>query len=278
MTKFMREQFQYISSSNLTGVSFLSVRMQEFTYSTHAHEEYSIGITRKGRQDFFTNGVFHKSEAGNIIFFNPEQSHDGCAGGSDELEYDMLYIPRETLINLMGSLGCISPNKTRLSDSLFRDELLARSIVSACHHLELRSSIEEEAAFLSITHSVLRLGGGTLDTKKFFGRKDALLLRAQDFILSNIHQKLSIDDICQVANMSKYHFIRVFNEQYGMTPHQYVINCRLNRVKQQLEQGHQTTKIALELGFSDINHLNRQFRRVFGITAYQYQNQFLINS
>lgn len=78
--------------------------------------------------------------------------------------------------------------------------------------------------------------------------------------------------------MSKYHFIRIFNEQYGMTPHQYVINCRLHRVKQQLKQGYQTTKIALELGFSDINHLNRQFRRVFGITPHQYQNQFLINS
>ena len=49
-------QFQYISSDHLDGVKLLTARMKDFVYDKHAHEEYSIGVTLKGRQDFFSSG------------------------------------------------------------------------------------------------------------------------------------------------------------------------------------------------------------------------------
>lgn len=271
---FMQEQFQYVSSPHIAGVSYLSARMQEFTYSMHAHEEYSIGITLKGQQDFFSNGIYHKSQAGNVIFFNPEQPHDGCSGSETGLEYNMLYIPADTLTNLMLTFGQISQNKARLKSSMFQDDLLSLNLIGLFYNIQQPlSNLEEEAILLTMAQSVLRLGGGTPYAKRDLSRKDSLLLRAQDYILSNLEQKFSIDDISQAVNISKYHFIRLFNEQYGMTPHQYVINCRINRAKNQLENGDKASDIALDLGFADINHFNRQFRRVFGITPHQYQIQ-----
>lgn len=86
----MQEQFSYQKSAHTLGLSSFSARIKDFSYSKHAHEEFSIGVTCRGRQDFFSNGTFHKSQAGNVIFFNPEQVHDG--GGKD-MEYEMLYIP-----------------------------------------------------------------------------------------------------------------------------------------------------------------------------------------
>nr|WP_275138692.1 AraC family transcriptional regulator [Vibrio furnissii] len=73
--------------------------------------------------------------------------------------------------------------------------------------------------------------------------------------------------------MSKFHFIRLFNEQFGMTPHQFVLNCRVNRAKQALEVGDKASDVAIDLGFADVSHLNRKFKRVFGITPHQYQRQ-----
>lgn len=272
----MQEQFQYSPSLHTAGLSAFSARMKEFSYDKHAHEEYSIGVTRQGRQDFFSGGAFHKSNAGNVIFFNPEQVHDGCAGAHSELEYDMVYIPESTLVSAMHSLGVVSLNQMRLNESLFHDDILRNQILDLSFRMQqgTLSALEEEAAVIEIAHSIIRRNGTSLHSVQYFGRKDTLLLRAKDFILANLEQKLTVDDICQSANMSKYHFIRLFNEQFGITPHQYVLNCRINRAKQILELGSNTTDVAASLGFADVSHFNRKFKRIFGITPYQYQRQW----
>jgi AraC-like DNA-binding protein len=274
----MQEQFQYLPSQHTDGLSTFSAHMKEFSYDKHAHEEYSIGVTRKGRQDFFSAGTFHKSSVGNVIFFNPEQVHDGCAGAHSALEYEMLYIPEATLMNMMQSLGQISKDQARLKPSLFHDEQLRSQVLHLSQMIRQPaiSALEEEAALLSIAQSVIRLGGGTLNVAEYYSRKDMLLLRAKEYILSNLHQKLSVDEICQTANMSKYHFIRLFNEQFGMTPHQYVLNCRINHAKQALKVGDKVSDVAVNLGFADVSHLNRKFKKIFGITPRQYQRQLVV--
>lgn len=271
----MQEQFQYLPSQHINGLSAFSAQMKEFSYDKHAHEEYSIGVTRKGRQDFFSDGVFHKSNAGNVMLFNPEQVHDGSAGARSELQYEMLYIPQATLINLMRSLGHISDDQARLKSSIFNDEVLRSQVLNLSQMMGQAdlSALEEEAALLAIAQSVIRLGGGTFHSGHYQRRKDTLLLRAKEYILSNLSQKITVDEICQAANMSKYHFIREFNQQFGMTPHQYVLNCRINRAKQALHTGDKVSDVAVNFGFSDVSHLNRKFKKSFGITPHQYQRQ-----
>ncbi|WP_462163036.1 AraC family ligand binding domain-containing protein [Pseudoalteromonas xiamenensis] len=271
----MPERFQYLRSNHHEGLSTFSARITSFSYDKHAHEEYSIGVTRKGRQDFFSSGVFHKSNAGNVIFFNPEQVHDGCAGERTELEYDMIYIPEATLVNLMSTLGRFSKEQARLKMSLFHDIALRDQVLKLGQQMQQpsNSQLEEEAALLNIAQSVVRLGGGTLSEGRNNVRKDKLLLQAKDFIQDNLNTKLTVDDISNAASLSKYHFIRLFNEQFGITPHQYVLNCRLIRAKHAIERGEGALDVAVQFGFSDINHLNRKFKRVFGITPHQYQRQ-----
>ena len=58
---------------------------------------------------------------------------------------------------------------------------------------------------------------------------------------------------------------------FGMTPHQYVINCRVNAARAALDQGAPLTEIALRFGFTDLSHFNRRFKRIYGMTPYQYQ-------
>lgn len=273
----MKEQFQYLPSQHIYGLSAFSAYMKEFSYDKHAHEEYSIGVTCQGRQDFFSNGVFHKSNAGNVIFFNPDQVHDGCSGADSALKYEMLYIPNTTLMNMMKSLGQISKDQARLKLSLFHDETLRNQVLNLNKMMResTLSALEEESELLSIAQSVIRLGGGSLTRNQHHSRKDTLLLRAKDYILSNLHQKITVDDISQTANMSKYHFIRLFNEQFGMTPHQYVLNCRINSAKQALKVGIKASDVAVNLGFADVSHLNRKFKKNFGITPHQYQQQLI---
>ena len=103
--------------------------------------------------------------------------------------------------------------------------------------------------------------------------KDAMLWRVRDYIHDNIEDDISIDDLSRVANISKYHLIRMFRSQFGMTPHKYILNHRINRVREALRQGNSPTRVAYEFGFYDASHMNRHFKRAYGVTPKQYQSQ-----
>ncbi|WP_080571544.1 helix-turn-helix domain-containing protein [Pseudoalteromonas mariniglutinosa] len=55
--------------------------------------------------------------------------------------------------------------------------------------------------------------------------------------------------------------------------HQYVLNCRIIQARKYIESGLSTSRAALDAGFADNSHLNRHFKRVFGLTSTQYQRQ-----
>ena len=268
-------QFRYIKDNAANQFTLLDAKISDFSYSKHAHEEYSIGVTLKGRQDFFCQNAFHRSPAGGVIVFNPEEVHDGQSGIGEHLEYVMLYVHPDAFQPLFQGLGQQRLTVPRVKSALLADTTLARYVLLLKQMISSHQSnaIESEQVLFNIAYSLLRHSGQTVDTFAVSSRKDTLLLRAKDYILANIADDLSIDAIAASANMSKYHFIRLFNQQFGLTPYQYVINCRVNLARQYIELGFTASHVALDAGFADSSHLNRHFKRVFGITTKQYQRQ-----
>ena len=86
---------------------------------------------------------------------------------------------------------------------------------------------------------------------------------------------LSIDNIAEVATMSKFHFIRQFRLQFGITPHQYVLSCRVNLARKLIESGRPLNQTAFDAGFADDSHLNRHFKRIYGVTPKRFQKQLI---
>ncbi|MGL6312309.1 helix-turn-helix domain-containing protein [Vibrio sp. WXL103] len=266
--------FRYISSLQRDSVSMLAATMSDFTYAKHAHEEYSIGLTLQGQQDFFCRNAFYKSTPGTIMLFNPEDIHDGHSGIEQDLEYVMLYIHPSELHPIFQALGYSKNTTLRLHDTLHNDSLLRHQVHSMAQGLLSKrySQIEHDAGLFLLGQSLARLHGSLmLPTHRT--RADKLLLQAKDYIIANLANDISIDDIANVANMSKFHFIRAFRAHFCITPHQYVLNCRINYARRELLAGRNATSAAMASGFADISHLNRYFKRVFGMTPKQYQLQ-----
>ncbi|CAG9001625.1 MAG: HTH-type transcriptional activator RhaR [Candidatus Celerinatantimonas neptuna] len=270
------EQFQYLSCPHIKGITVLKAKMQTFSYDRHAHEEYCLGVTLKGRQDFFNAGQYYRSQVGNIIIFNPEDVHDGHAGNDGSLEYKMLYIPPEKLVPMIRAISTnMTPDRLHLNHTVhhaprLRNQILHLSMILSSPDY---SQLEQETGLIQIAESMAKLAGCSpiLEPSR---RIDTLLLKAKEFIHHHLEQPITIDDICHEANLSKYHFIRMFKAQFGITPHQYVINCRINQAKKALEQGVQTSMAAQQTGFSDLSHLSRRFKGVFAMSPRQYQQQF----
>jgi len=76
-----------------------------------------------------------------------------------------------------------------------------------------------------------------------------------------------LDTLAREARLSPFHFLRLFRQVAGVTPHQHLLRRRLQRAAVRLaaERG-KIVDIALECGFGDVSHFNRTFRAEFGVS------------
>ncbi|MBT9330900.1 helix-turn-helix domain-containing protein [Paracidobacterium acidisoli] len=103
------------------------------------------------------------------------------------------------------------------------------------------------------------------------GISKARLRRVLDFIHENSHSDLRLEDLAQVAEMSVFHFARLFRTAMGISPHRYLLRQRLRQAQSLLRLGSRTVaEIAVEAGFSSPGHLSRAFRREVGISPTEW--------
>lgn len=92
------------------------------------------------------------------------------------------------------------------------------------------------------------------------------LYSAKDYIDVNFHEKINIDEISKVANLSEYHFIRLFKAVFDKTPHQYIIQKRLQFSKTLLLDDCTILDVAFQSGFADVQSYTKAFKSAFGLT------------
>jgi transcriptional regulator GlxA family with amidase domain len=96
--------------------------------------------------------------------------------------------------------------------------------------------------------------------------RDALR-RAVRFVNDNLDSKLKWDEIASDVGLDPFTFGRGFKQSTGMTPHQYIIRCRLRRAMKLLARDELTlADIALDVGCSCQSHLTTLFRKHLGTT------------
>lgn len=102
-------------------------------------------------------------------------------------------------------------------------------------------------------------------------RKD--IRRAIDYLL-NSGEDYSLHDVARVANLSPYHFIRVFRSETGRTPYEFLTDSRIDRARALLCDTNLTvTEICYASGFKSPSHFARVFRRVTGLSPTAYRRQ-----
>jgi AraC-like DNA-binding protein len=93
-----------------------------------------------------------------------------------------------------------------------------------------------------------------------------------DYIKNNIHQKLSIDSIAKLAYVSKSNFFKMFKDELGTSPNDFILQERISKAKELLALNNSIKETAYQTGFSDTNYFTRVFKQLVGVTPKNYQN------
>jgi AraC family transcriptional regulator len=104
------------------------------------------------------------------------------------------------------------------------------------------------------------------------GLSAAKLTLIKDYINTHLDRDLKLTELSTIAQISPYHFLRLFKKSVGMTPHQYILQQRSERAKYLLKSSNlDISEIALRVGFCDSSHLTRCFKSILGKTPSQWR-------
>lgn len=99
------------------------------------------------------------------------------------------------------------------------------------------------------------------------------LSQVVDYIHINLEQNITLAQLAAIAQLSEFHFGRLFKQTTGISPHKYHLQCRIERAKHLLLQGMTIIQVAQTVGFSSQGHLNYHFKRQVGATPKQFLRQ-----
>lgn len=239
---------------------------RKLSYGRHSHETFSIGLISRGRCNYLNRTKTTEASVGTVVLMNPGDVHACNPVHGRPWSYRMLYIDVPWLCASRGdhfvpfsAISTLQPELYAGLNDLF-DILINPQI----------EPLEKESASVSLLERVYRCLGTNLSTRPSRGPS---LERAADFIRHNCTRSLKLADICAAASLSASHLIRAFRQTYGLTPHAYQLNCRIELCRAQLRAGHPLAEVACAAGFADQAHFQRTFKRFVAATPGQYQNR-----
>ena len=183
-----------------------------------------------------------------LIFFEPKFVEQIALENNFARGFEMTesYVDSDPLIQHLGLTLLYEIYKEEKPDKLYADTLTQSMVL----HLLKNYSTADSA--------LKEMKGGLSGYK---------LRLVSEYINDNLTDDLSLAEIAKVAGLSRYHFSRSFRKTTGMTPQQYLMQQRIERAKNLLENKKMPiVEVSLQTGFKNQSHFTTIFRKFTKLT------------
>jgi len=244
---------------------------REVCYARHSHAHFSIGAITAGRSTYVHEHAQYEVAAGTVVLMNPGDVH-ACNPIDDQpWSYVMLYVETPWLTDLQHQLGFAGELEfRRFSDTHLTDAELFGKLIGL-YEVLLDDQMEALAKHSAAVEFFSDLQGRLNPADEPVAEPNFKLESAADFIRGHCTEVLSLEAICAAAQLSPSYLIRAFKQRYGMTPHAFLVNQRIQFARERLRSGRLIADVALEAGFADQAHFQRAFKQHLAATPGQYR-------
>ncbi|MFK3789959.1 AraC family ligand binding domain-containing protein [Pseudomonas piscis] len=240
-------------------------------YNRHAHEQFSIGCITAGQSTYLSEGEQWRIGTGTVVLMNPGVVH-ACNPIDDQpWSYRMLYVDTPWLTALQRELGFDAASGFRPFSATHSDDPQLFAELQTLYQVlvdERGDTLHKHncaVAFFSDLHQRLN------PADSLSRDSNEKLERAARYIRQHCTEPLVLEDICQAAQLSASYLTRAFGQRFGMPPHAYLVNQRVQFAQARLRSGASIAEVALEAGFADQAHFQRAFKQHLAATPGQYQ-------
>ncbi|MBK7400698.1 MAG: helix-turn-helix transcriptional regulator [Myxococcales bacterium] len=248
------------------GVDFLRIRKTTQLYrGMKAH--YGVSFTLDGSASSTIDGDSYTQTPGTLNLKQPGQLHRDLhresPGTYQLVSFDAALIEASRLAMDHGLHG-------RLADVQVhpRDDRLAP--LRRLHDVILAGAADRFVVDVAVTEAVATFTS-FLTASPRSPRLRPSVRRAREFLLANLAEKITLDDLADHARTDKYHLCRAFSRELGMPPYAFLTRARIARACILLRRGAAASDVAPRVGFCDQSQLHRHFVRVVGCTPGAYR-------
>lgn len=249
---------------------------RQVCYAPHSHSHWSVGAVTSGASTFMYRDTFYQISAGDLVMMNPHWVHACNPIANQPWAYLMLYVNTRWLSELRYELGL-------LPSAEWQDIATAVIHQPSLHaqYCDMADCLFDKQAAITHKQQVLEAYLTTLMTQ--LAEEAPIAPTPTPYVLAHVARHLrehcasdiSLDDLSQQTGYSAGHLIRAFKQHYGLTPHAYLIDQRIQLGQAALRQGQPIVEVALTAGFNDQPHFQRTFKRLVAATPNQYRTPLL---
>jgi AraC-like DNA-binding protein len=99
------------------------------------------------------------------------------------------------------------------------------------------------------------------------------LVRARDLLHAEAARNPTLEDLAEAAGLSRAHLARNFTQTFGVSPHQYLVQLRLDQARRALAAGTSVTEVCRDVGFESLGTFSTTFRKRVGLSPREYQRR-----
>ena len=264
----------YISNVNSASIKLKSIESEKIavteTQTIHSEDQLVLLYIHKGALNYQHDGHQGEMKKRDLVILNPHQTIEiepvrkiewiqirltGILFTSS-LEINsanQLFIISDTNQTLKQylDLALIEKNQRFRGSEIILKKLLECVMVHILRHNE--SSIKDSS--IQVKHNEIET--------------------IQQYIRDNYSQKLSLDDLSELVSINKYYLIRLFKQQTGLSPIDYLIHVRLAEAEKLLAHSNVTiSKISDMVGFHSPSHFSKTFKESNHCTPSIYRKRY----
>jgi AraC-like DNA-binding protein len=232
------------------------------------HTSHSIAYVRKGSFGCTKRGRSFELVAGSLMVGHPGDeyvcSHDHHVRGDECLSF---FLSPELVDEIGGNTdvwrtGCAPP----LPELMVLGEL-AQAAIGGRGDVGL-----DEVGHAMASRFVEVVSGRTQKPPQATARDRRRAVETALWIDAHSHRAIELEDAAEQAGLSPFHFLRLFSNVLGVTPHQYLVRSRLRHAARLLaDDDRPITDVAFDVGFGDLSNFVRTFHRAAGVSPLRFR-------
>ena len=136
----------------------------------------------------------------------------------------------------------------------------------------IRSAIQEER--IELVEQLAEAFALFLQGDEHFVQNSQMLSTIQKHVMRHISEELTVEDLSRLFNYHPNYFIRLFRQETGHTPYQYIVQTRMQYAVNLLNRGLPNEEVCYICGYTDSSSFTRAFRKYYGVAPQKYRKGY----